>query len=50
VLEGVLGDAGDLLDAEAVRADDTELLEVHGRPLEAPRRLDAAHHERASGA
>ena len=48
VLERVLAYATDVLDAERVRADDVELLEVQGRPLEALRCLDAADDERAS--
>src|SRR5258708_38317296 len=41
VLHGVLGNAVHLLDAEPVRADDAQLLDVEGGPLEALRRLDA---------
>src|SRR5215467_6332077 len=41
MLHGVLRDACYLLDAEPVRADDAQLLEVQRRPLEALRRLDA---------
>jgi hypothetical protein len=37
-----------LLDAEAVRADDRDLLEVERRPLEAARRLDAERDDRAA--
>src|SRR5260370_18411386 len=49
VLHGVLGDAVHLLDAEPVRPDDAQLLEVKGGPLEALRRLDAGDDERAAG-
>jgi RimJ/RimL family protein N-acetyltransferase len=49
VLHRVLGDAADFLDAEAVGADDTQLLEVQRRPLKTLRRLDSGHNERASG-
>src|SRR5271167_3103305 len=35
VLHGVLGHAVDFLDAEAVRADHPEFLEIQRRPLEA---------------
>ena len=38
----------ELLDAEGVRADDGDLLEVERRPLEAPRDLDAGDHDRAA--
>ena len=38
----------ELLDAEGVRADDRDLLEVERRPLEAPRHLDAGDDDRAA--
>src|SRR5215470_6751009 len=49
VLHGVLGDAADLLDTEAVRPDNVQFLEIERRPLEALGRLDAGDDESATG-
>src|ERR1019366_4899628 len=44
---GMFSDAAQVLESEAVRADHADLFEVHGRPLKALGRLDAAHDESA---
>src|SRR5260370_42187693 len=49
VLERVLADTIDVFDAEGVRADDVQLLEVQGGPLEALGWLDTADDEGAAG-
>src|SRR5580698_8618116 len=49
VLHGMLGHAAHLLDPEAVRADDAQLLEVQRRPLEPLWWLDAGDDKRAAG-
>jgi hypothetical protein len=49
VLHGVLGHPADLLDAEPVRTDHMQFLEVQRCPLEAPGRLDPGDHQRAAG-
>src|SRR4029453_5871209 len=46
-LHGVTPFALELLDAERVRPDDRDLLEVERRPLEAARHLDAGDDDRA---
>ena len=48
VLERVLAHSADLFDAERVRPDHPQLLEVQRRPLEALRRLDSADDQRAA--
>src|ERR1700757_3175112 len=48
VRHGVLGRSAHLFDAEAVRADNAQLLEVQRGPLEAPGRLHAGDDERAA--
>ena len=49
VLDAVLADALDLLDAEGVGADPADLLEVERAPLPPAGRVHAALHERAAG-
>ena len=49
VLHGMFGDAAHLFDAEAVRADDVQFLEVKGCPLEALGRLDTGDDQSAAG-
>src|SRR6185436_3825850 len=47
-LHGVPAPSLELLDAEGVRADQLDLLEVQRRPFEAPGHLDAGHHDGAT--
>src|SRR6266568_3952876 len=49
VLHGVLGDAGDLLHAEPVRADDVQLLEIQRGPLDPLRRFHPRDDQGAPG-
>ena len=45
VLEGVLANPADVLDAEGVGTDDVQLLEIQRGPLEPSGRLDAGDHD-----